>query len=82
MLGVLFAVIEEQIPVLRGITTESQYGFLVEMEVLVQVVLLHILVLHAQVELLDHVGDEVLHQQAEHLIAVDTDNLLLHSRLD
>ena len=82
MLGVLFAVIEEQIPVLRGITTESQYGFLVEMEVLVQVVLLHILVLHARVELLAHVGDEVLHQQAEHLIAVDADNLLLHSRLD
>ena len=82
MLGVLFAVIEEQIPVLRGITTESQYGFLVEMEVLVQVVLLHILVLHAQVELLAHLGDEVLHQQTEHLIAVNTDNLLLHSRLD
>lgn len=82
MFGVLFAVIEEQIPVLRGITTESHYGLFVEMEVLVQVVLLHILVLHAQVELLAHVGDEVLHQQAEHLIAVDTDNLLLHSRLD
>ena len=82
MLGVFLAVTEEQIPVLRRITTESQYGFLVEMEVLVQVVLLHILVLHAQVELLAHVGDEVLHQQAEHLIAVNTDNLLLHSRLD
>ena len=82
MLGVLFAVTEEQIPVLRGITTESHYGLLVEMEVLVQVVLLHILVLLARVELLAHVGDEVLHQQAEHLIAVDTDNLLLHSRLD
>lgn len=82
MLGVLFAVIEEQIPVLRGITAESPYGLFVEMKVLVQVVLLHILVLHAQVEFLAHVGDEVLHQQAEHLIAVDTDNLLLHSRLD
>ena len=82
MLGVFLAVTEEQIPVLRGITAESHYGLLIEMEVLVQVVLLHIFVLHAQVELLAHVGDEVLHQQAEHLIAVDTDNLLLHSRLD
>ena len=82
MLGVFFAVFEEQIPILKVITHKSHYGLLVEMEVLVQVILLHILILHTQVELLAHVWDEVLHQQAQHLIAVNADNLLLHLKLD
>ena len=48
------------------------------MEVLVQIVLLHILVLHVNALLLAHVWNEVLHQQTKNLIAVNSDNLLLH----